>query len=92
MSALQQISACLWSARTNWYTIGVSLSIDAETLKEIRMNNPYQTDQCFMAVISEWLRNGKPAPCWKTLAEALRSPPAEMTVKEGTAISALLFW
>ena len=80
-SALKQILTCLWSVRTNWFTIGVSLSIDAETLKVIRMDHPHQTDQCFTAVIEEWLRNGRLTPCWKTLAETLRLPPADCTNK-----------
>lgn len=80
--SLNAIMKCLWNARFKWREIGTALNIDASTLEVIRQDNPYRTDDCFTAVVVEWLRNGVPAPCWKVLAEALSSPTVGVVIEE----------
>ena len=79
--SLKDITSCLWPARFKWRQIGIALEIDASTLEVIREDH-HRVDDCFLDVICIWLRNGKPVPCWKVLAEALSSPPVGVIVEE----------
>ena len=60
-----------WSARCKWKRIGIALGIAVATIEVIRDDNR-RTDDCFWKMLAEWLRNGDPMPCWKSLATALR--------------------
>ena len=82
-NAVKEIATCLWPARNKWKQIGLALNIDAITLDMIRQDNPHRTDDCVMSMITLWLQNGKPAPCWMVLAKALTSPLVGVTVEEG---------
>ena len=61
----------LWPARHKWKRIGIAIGIDTTTIEVIRMDNR-RTDDCFMEILTEWLRNN-PMPCWKSLMAALKS-------------------
>lgn len=62
----------IWSARHKWKRIGIALGIDVTTLEVIRMDNR-RTDDCFMEMLTIWLRSNDPVPCWKSLTQTLRS-------------------
>ena len=79
--AFNQITTCLWDARHKWRQIGFALCIDYTTLEVISLNYHRSIDDCMTTMLGKWLRNGR--PCWKVLAEALRSPLVGVTVEEG---------
>lgn len=62
----------IWSARHLWKRIGIVLGIDITTMEVIRMDNR-RTDDCFMEMLTIWLRNSDLMPCWKSLTTALQS-------------------
>ena len=80
---VKKITICLWPARYKWYQIGLALNIDLATLEIIKKDNPHRTDDCFVEMIAQWLKNDNPAPCWKVLAKALTSPLVGVRVVEG---------
>ena len=82
-TAFRQILERLWPVRDKWRQIGVALNIDVTTLNVIRDNNPHRTDDCITTMLDIWMRNGN--PCWKVLAEAVRSclVGVGVTVEEG---------
>ena len=63
----------VWDARVKWYNIGLKLGISAGTLDAIKDTGFHNPDNCFTAMLKEWLNNGKPPLSWSALAEALRS-------------------
>ena len=93
MTATTRLGLCdmtfyLWPARFKWREIGIVLSIDASTLEVIEKDHR-RVDDCFVAVLSYFLRNGTAEPCWKVLAEALSSPPVGVIVtSKGIVITA----
>jgi hypothetical protein len=62
----------LWPARHKWRRIGMAVEIDPTTLEVIQMDN-HRTDDCFNDVLTKWLRNNKPLPCWKNITTGLQS-------------------
>ena len=50
----------------------MAVEIDPTTLEVIQMDNRH-TDDCFNEMLTTWLRNNKPLPCWKNLTTALQS-------------------
>ena len=50
----------------------MAVEIDPTTLEVIQMDNR-RTDDCFIEVLTKWLRSNKPSPCWKNLTTALQS-------------------
>ena len=81
---LQDVLTHTWDLRSLWDKVGLALKIDYGTLEAIKRNNRDQCDDCFIAVISKWLRRNTPAPCWKELAVALNSPTLNTLIFEGT--------
>jgi hypothetical protein len=64
----------------------MAVEIDCTTLEVIQMDNNHHTDDCFIEVLTKWLRNNKPLPCWKNLTIALQS----VGIKGMSLISMLL--
>ena len=64
----------MWEARSKWYNIGLKLGVPVGTLDSISKAANQNPDDCFTAMIKDWLRNGKPKPTWATVAKALKSP------------------
>ena len=79
---LRSVQDRLWLVRMKWSVIGLALEIDPATLEVIKMDNPNNTDGAFQSTLLTWLRRNKPLPCWKALAEALRSPSVGVHVGE----------
>ena len=72
----------LWRIRHKWKYIGLALKIDSTTLEVIELDKFQVVDDCFVEMLSKWLRNNNPRPCWKCLADALQSPSVGIQVKE----------
>ena len=79
---LRNVQDRLWVFRMKWSVIGLALDIDPATLEVIKMDNPNNTDGAFQSVLLRWLRRREPVPCWKALAEALKSPSVGLDVGE----------
>ena len=83
---LHSVQDCLWVVRMKWSVIGLALKIDPATLEVIKMDNPNNTNGAFQSMLLKWLRKRQPVPCWKALAEALRSPSVGVVVGECMSI------
>lgn len=79
---LQNIQSLLWDVRFKWHNIGLALGIDPSTLEVVKRSNLHVVDDCFSQMLLKWLRRGDCVPCWKALAEALRSPTVGVQVIE----------
>ena len=79
---MSRVLTCSWGARSLWFNIGLALGIDVGTLEAVRKDNRDQSDDCLKAMLMGWLRSAKPTPCWKALAEALKSITVGLCVKE----------
>lgn len=79
---LHRVQDCLWVVQMKWSVIGLALEIDPATLEVIKMDNPNNTDGAFQSMLLKWLRQSKPVPCWKAIAEALKLPSVGVHVGE----------
>ena len=75
---LYAVQTHLWDARDRWYFIGQALRISQPTLSVIEQNHPHDVDRCFMDMLQEWLRNGKPPRTYGVLIEALKAKTVGM--------------
>ena len=64
----------VWPARLKWYWIGIQLGLQLVQLQVIEHDNPRSTDDCMMAMIQAWLRQGG---TWKELISALKHKTVE---------------
>ena len=71
---LYDVQVAIWDARARWYNIGLGLRLSADTLDAIAKNNLNRSEECLTDAVKLWLRNEKPRPTWKALAEVLKSP------------------
>ena len=69
---IRAVHKYLWPARHKWRRVGLAVEIDITTLEVIKMDNN-RTDDCFMEMLTKWLRSKNPVPCWKNLTTALES-------------------
>ena len=67
------VMTAAWGARLKWYYIGLQLNIDPGTLDVIEGNNK-NIDDCFLAMLTTWLKTVYPKPTSSALADSLRSP------------------
>ena len=70
---LRVVLEAVWVARAKWYNIGIMLDISASTLDAIKTGAKENPDECFTAMIKDWLSRDKPRPSWASLEEALKS-------------------
>ena len=75
---LQRVQNSIWEARVQWYNLGLGLHITPDSLDAIKLDNAHMTEDCFRAMLSQWLRKHQ-APTWRALAEALRSPSVRLS-------------
>ena len=66
-----------WDARSKWYNIGLNVGIPVGTLKAVNKTHRGDCDECYTAMLDEWLRN-HPSPTWRALEDALRAPSVKM--------------
>ena len=67
------VMTAAWGARSKWYYIGLQLNIDPGTLDVIKVDNK-NIDDCFLAMLTTWLKTVDPKPTTSALADSLRSP------------------
>ena len=63
---------------SNWFLLGLSLSLPQSTLDAIKAEHSNNVSQCLQKCLSQWLRKAddvveKDGPTWSSLAGALRS-------------------
>ena len=63
----------MWEGRTEWRNLGLELGLSPNTLEAIGMDYHQSVKDCFLEMLSEWLRSGL-RPSWDTLMSALKSP------------------
>ena len=64
----------LHEVRAKWYDLGGSLKLDVSTLDAIEVKHRNAPDVCLREMISHWLRQVMPRPCWNAVVVALRKP------------------
>ena len=64
----------LWEIRRKWFNLGDNLGVEIGTLEAIQKTHRDNVDDCFNALIIEWLKNSKPQASWSALVAALRLP------------------
>ena len=69
---LAKVLGAVWEGRAKWYNIGLELGLTAGTLDAIQKTNGHDIDDCFRAMLKEWLRK---SPTWSSLARSLRAAP-----------------
>ncbi len=63
----------LWSARSEWYNLGIALEVDPNTLASIKKSNPSNSDDCFNDMLKSCSEtNG--SLTWSGVCEALKKP------------------
>ena len=72
---LAEVQRAVWEGRAKWYNMGLELGLTAGTLDAIQQTNKHDVDDCFRAMLKEWLRKTEVLPAWNSLAKALRAPP-----------------
>ena len=71
---LPKVVTLTWSARLEWFNLGLGLGIDKTTLEVIRHDNHDKVKPCFREMLSEWLKMVDPRPSWERLVIALQDP------------------
>ena len=71
MASVRTLLNKLWSARSEWYNIGLGLGLSADELKSIDQKERKPGD-CLREVLIEWLKKRNPRK--SQLIEALRQP------------------
>ena len=69
------VQNAVWEGRAHWYDIGLQLGLTAGDLDAIKWTNHHDTNDCFRAVLHEWLKSLELRPSWSSLARCLRAPP-----------------
>ena len=64
----------LHEVRAKWYDLGGSLKLRAPTLDAIKVEHRNAPDVCLREMISHWLRQVTPRPCWNAVVIALCKP------------------
>lgn len=67
----------LWEIRRKWFNLGDNLGVEIGTLEAIQKTHRDNVDDCFNALIIEWLRNSTPQANWSTIVAALRLPTVD---------------
>ena len=67
---LPQAYKFIFPLHSNWKRLGLSLCIHPEELDRIQQEH-VETSDCFLEMLSMWLKTADPFPSWQTLADAL---------------------
>ena len=62
----------IWEGRTEWRSLGLELGLSSDTLETISMDYRESVKDCFLEMLSQWLRSGH-RPSWEALLSALKS-------------------
>ena len=60
--------------RAKWRSLGVSLEVKDSTLAAIGVQFCDIPNDCLQEMLSHWLRQVNPRPCWSAIVAALRMP------------------
>ena len=60
--------------RAKWHVLGGSLKVKESVLAATRAEFRDIPDNCLRAILSHWLRQVNPRPCWSAIVAALRMP------------------
>ena len=60
--------------RAKWRSLGVSLKVKESTLAAIGVQFHDIPNDCLREMLSHWLRQVNPRPCWIAIVAALRTP------------------
>ena len=63
----------VWEGRTEWRSLGLELGLSSDTLETIGMDYHQSIKECFLEMLSVWLRSGH-RPSWEALISALKLP------------------
>ena len=61
----------VWSAKNEWFNLGVQLNIGMEELQRIGLKFGHDSGSCLREMVLTWLNMTDPAPSWEVLATAL---------------------
>ena len=61
----------VWSAKKEWFNLGVQLNIGMEELQRINQKFCRESGSCLRGMVLTWLNMTDPAPSWEVLANAL---------------------
>ena len=56
-----------------WEDIGIELSLEEGQLKQIKANNPNDSNACLREMLRVWLSHVAPPPSWSAMADAVDS-------------------
>ena len=63
----------LWSARKDWYNLGIALEVDPNTLEVIKITNQNNCNVCFNAMLKSCSETNH-SITWSGVCEALKKP------------------
>ena len=68
---LKTVLNFVWSAKKEWFNLGVQLNIGMEELQRIGQKFDHESGSCLRGMVLTWLNMTDPAPSWEVLATAL---------------------
>ena len=83
----KEVLNTVWSARLNWYILGVQLGLQVVQLNVIKRNHHDNADECIMDMIQTWLH--QEGATWKELITALKHESVGFS-QEANSIAASL--
>ena len=69
---LSEVLNEIWDARSKWKLIGLQLHFKMTDLEPIEMTRKGAVDECFIEMLTLWLRRADPPPTWSALVAALK--------------------
>ena len=63
----------IWSARNEWYNIGLGLGIYPADLEVVKEKNHGDPNSCFREILTNWLNRQEPVPTLSAIINALES-------------------
>ena len=62
----------LHGVRAKWHDLGGTLKVNTATLEAISAEHRGIPNACLRAMLSHWLKQVEPRPCWNAVVTALR--------------------
>ena len=69
---LSEVIDEIWDARSKWKLIGLQLHFTMSDLEPIEKTKMKDIDDCFIEMLTRWLRRADPLPTWSALVAALK--------------------
>ena len=61
------------AVRAKWYSVGLQLGVDANTLKGIEEDYNNKSAKCLQQTLMTWLKTYLPSHTWRNVVDALKS-------------------